>query len=310
MSETIRIGTRASKLALWQANHVAGLLQKGGLSTEIVAMETKGDKILNTPFSEIGTKGLFTEELEEKLLTGEIDIAVHSAKDMQSELPEGLEILSFTRREEANDVVISFDKNFTLNDQSRDWMIGTSSTRRRAVLRHYYPHLQVTDARGNLQTRMRKMEEGKFHAMILAFAGVHRMNYDEYIVEKLPLTIFTPAVGQGSIAVESSSTVKKEKRDLVRRLTNDLETEYCLLSERAFLRKLQGGCSIPVFALAQLEGEHVKIEGGVISLDGTQMVRDSVRDIKQNAAQAGTRLAEIIYGNGGDHILAEIKKER
>lgn len=310
MSEKVRIGTRGSKLALWQAHYIAELLQKGGLQTEVIPMETKGDKILNAPFAEIGTKGLFTEELEEKLKSGEIDIAVHSAKDMQSELAEGLEIISYTEREEANDVVVSFDKKFSLLDSNTEVLVGTSSTRRRAILKHYYPHVKVTEARGNLQTRMRKMEEGNFHAMLLAYAGVHRMNYDEFIVEKLPLTVFTPAVGQGSIAIESSSTVEKNKREIIRRLTNDTKTEYCLLAERAFLKKLQGGCSIPVFALATLEGEHVKIEGGIISLDGKQMIRESVRGKKEDADRSGIELAEKIVDMGGDKILKEIKEVR
>lgn len=307
MDQMVRIGTRGSKLALWQAYHIADLLQKGGMKTEIVTMETKGDKILDTPFAEIGTKGLFTEELEEKLKSGEIDIAVHSAKDMQSELGEGLEIISYTQREEANDVVVSFDKKFTLSD-AKDVLVGTSSTRRRAILKHYYPHIQVTEARGNLQTRMKKMEEGKFHAMLLAYAGVHRMNYNEFIVAKLPLDVFTPAVGQGSIAIESSSSVKKDKRELIRKLTNDVETEFCLRAERAFLRKLQGGCSIPVFALAHLEGGELLIEGGIISLDGKEMIREKIGRKKEEAEQLGIELADKIFGMGGDKILKEINK--
>ena len=305
MSETVRIGTRGSKLALWQAHYIAELLHKGGLKTEIVTMETKGDKILDTPFAEIGTKGLFTEELEEKLNAGEIDIAVHSAKDMQSELGEGLEIISYTKREEANDVVVSFDKKFSLSE-ANEVLVGTSSTRRRAILKHYYPHVKVTEARGNLQTRMRKMEEGKFQAMLLAYAGVHRMNYNEYIVAKLPLDVFTPAVGQGSIAIESSSSVKREKREFIRKLTNDVETEFCLRAERAFLRKLQGGCSIPVFALARLEKEKLVIDGGIISLDGKEMIRENLSRKKEEAEQLGIQLADKIFSMGGDRILKEI----
>jgi hydroxymethylbilane synthase len=309
MSEVIRIGSRGSKLALWQTHHIADLLHKGGLKTEIVTMETKGDKILSAPFAEIGTKGLFTEELEDKLKAGEIDIAVHSAKDMQSELGEGLELISYTKREDANDVVVSFDPKFSLSNKNAQVLVGTSSTRRRAILKHYYPHIEVTEARGNLQTRMKKMEEGKFQAMILAYAGVHRMNYNDFIVEKLPLTIFTPAVGQGSIAIESSSFVSKTKRDLIRKLTNDIETEYCLLAERAFLRRLQGGCSIPVFALAKLKGDVVEMEGGIISLDGKQMIREYMTGKKENADQIGVELAKKIEKLGGDKILMEIKNK-
>ena len=160
MSDTIKIGTRSSKLAMWQTEYIARLLNEGGLKTEIIQIETKGDKILNQPFAEIGTKGIFTEEIENKLVSGEIDIAVHSAKDMQSSLPNGLEILAFTEREEPCDVVVSLDKNFSLRDESKAILVGTSSARRRAMLKYYFPHVEVTDARGNLQTRFRKMEEG------------------------------------------------------------------------------------------------------------------------------------------------------
>jgi hydroxymethylbilane synthase len=307
MSELVRIGSRGSKLAMWQTHYIADLLNKGGLRTEIIAMETKGDKILNAPFAEIGTKGLFTEELEEKLKNGEIDIAVHSAKDMQTDLSGGLEIISYTKREEANDVLVSFDKSFSLENNNDGLLVGTSSTRRRATLLHYYPHIKVTEARGNLQTRMKKMEDGKFQAMILAYAGVHRMDYDQFIVAKLPLNIFTPAVGQGSIAIESSKVVSKEKRDLIRKLTNDAETEYCLLTERAFLKTLQGGCSIPIFALANLEGDNIIMDGGIISLDGKDMIRERIVAKKENAVESGMQLAERIFGLGGDKILKEIK---
>ncbi|MBX9850167.1 MAG: hydroxymethylbilane synthase [Cytophagaceae bacterium] len=308
MNETIKIGTRGSKLALWQAQYVAALLQKGGFKTELVTIETKGDKILNAPFAEIGTKGLFTEELEYKLIAGEIDIAVHSAKDMQSELQSGLNIIAFTKREEANDVLVSFDKNFSLANKDAELVVGTSSTRRRATLMHCYPHVKIVDARGNLQTRMKKMEDGKFQAMILAYAGVHRMNYHEFIVSKLPLNIFTPAVGQGSIAIESSDTVSSQKREQIRKLINDEETENCLLAERAFLRTLQGGCSVPVFALARLEGNKIHIEGGIISLDGKRVIREKMTGEKSAADNLGTILAEKIFVSGGKEILEDIKR--
>jgi len=306
MSHKIRIGSRSSLLALWQTNYIADLLKANGWETEIITMETKGDKVLTAPFAEIGTKGLFTEELEEQLKTGQIDIAVHSAKDMQTDLGEDLDIIAYTEREESNDVLVSFDKNFTL--EKADGIVGTSSTRRKAILRHYFPNVATTEARGNLQTRIKKMEEGKYKAMILAYAGMHRMNYNEYIVQKLPLDIFTPAVGQGSIAIESSHKVAEEKRKAIRQITNHPHTEYCLLTERSFLRTLQGGCSIPVFGLATLKGDTVSMTGGVISLDGTNMIRESIKGSKEQAEQLGRQLAEQILQLGGDKILADIKK--
>jgi hydroxymethylbilane synthase len=302
---TIRIGTRGSKLALWQANYIAGLLNTAGADTEIITIETKGDKILNAPFAEIGTKGLFTEELEIKLRSQEIDIAVHSAKDMQSDLGEDLTILAFTAREDANDVLVSYKKNISFTD--KNLIIGTSSTRRRAIIRHHYPHIELRDARGNLQTRMKKMEDGQFDGMILAYAGVHRMNYNQYIVQKLPLNIFTPAVGQGSIAIESAVSLSEEKKKIIRNTVNDPSTETCLLTERAFLRTLQGGCSIPVFGLARLEGNMIHLSGGVLSLNGKTMIRDDIQGARKDAEKIGVELAEKILGMGGEKILEEIR---
>jgi hydroxymethylbilane synthase len=303
--EKIRIGTRGSKLALWQANYIAGLLNAAGAGTEIITIETKGDKILNAPFAEIGTKGLFTEELEIKLRSQEIDIAVHSAKDMQSDLGEDLSILAFTAREDANDVLVSYKKDISFTD--KNLIIGTSSTRRRAIIRHHYPHIALKDARGNLQTRMKKMEDGQFDGMILAYAGVHRMNYDQYIIQKLPMNIFTPAVGQGSIAIESSVSLSEEKKKIIRNAVNDLATEICLLTERAFLRTLQGGCSIPVFGLARLEGNMIHLTGGVLSLDGKTMIRDDIRGERKEPEKLGVELAEKILMMGGDKILEAIR---
>lgn len=305
----IKIGTRGSKLALWQAFYIKGILDKAGLESEILPIETKGDKNLNVPFSEIGTKGVFTEELEEKLKSGEIDIAVHSAKDMQSELPEGLELIAYTKRENPSDVLVSLDKSFSL-DKPGVKLIGTSSTRRRAILKHYYPETEVTDARGNLQTRFKKLEDGQFQAMILAYAGVHRMELDEYIVQHLPLHIFTPAVGQGSIAIEAAKNLSSEKRNKLRALLNDQETEFSLLAERSFLRKMEGGCSIPSFGLAILENGKLIMTGGVISLDGKEIVREKTIGSPENAVEVGLTLANQVLKGGGDKILAEIKKHK
>ena len=305
--QKIRIGTRSSKLALWQAHYIESLLQKGGLETEIITMETKGDLILNQPLSEIGTKGLFTEELEVKLVSGEIDIAVHSAKDMQSELNDGLEIIAFTEREKPNDVLVSFDKNFSLQNSSAEIIVGTSSTRRKAVLKRNYPHIKIVDCRGNLQTRFRKMEEGQYQAMLLAYAGVHRMGYDDHIVKLFSLEEFTPAVGQGSIAIEISTSLDSQKKEKIRALINHTETEYCLLSERAFLKKLQGGCSVPIFALASYNVNTLNLHGGIISLDGKDLISESVSGVAQNAIALGEKLADTLLEKGGGIILENIK---
>ncbi len=206
VKKTIKIGTRNSKLAMWQAEHVQRLLESNGFATEIIAIETKGDKILHKAISKIGSKGVFTEELEEMLHTGKVDMAVHSAKDMASTLPNGLELIAYTKREKEHDVVVSYNSDFKL-DSADKWLVGTSSTRRIAMLKHYYPNIRTTNMRGNLQTRMRKLEEGQCDALLLAYAGVHRMGFEDYIVEHLSVEEFTPQAGQGSMTIEVSTEI-------------------------------------------------------------------------------------------------------
>lgn len=301
----IKIGTRGSKLALWQAYYIEELLQADGIETEIVVIETKGDKILDKALSKIGSKGVFTEELEIALRNGSIDIAVHSAKDLQSSLADDLPVIAFTEREVVNDVLVSFDKNI---DLSKELIVGTSSTRRVALLKHYYPHVKVVDMRGNLQTRFQKLKDGNCQAMILAYAGVHRMNLDEHIVYHFPTDTFVPPVGQGSVAIQSSLSISEEKRAKVRSLCNDQKTEYCLLAERAYLKKLEGGCSIPVFGNAILEENQVKLVGGIVSLDGQELLKETVIGSTENPSKIGQELASKISALGGTEILAEIKK--
>ncbi len=301
----IKIGTRGSKLALWQAYYIEELLQADGIKTEIVIIETKGDKILDKALSKIGSKGVFTEELETALRDGTIDIAVHSAKDLQSSLADDLPIIAFTEREVVNDVLVSYDKNI---DLSQEIIVGTSSTRRVALLKHYYPHVKVVDMRGNLQTRFKKLENGDCQAMILAYAGVHRMNLEEHIVFKFPTDTFVPPVGQGSVAVQSSHSTTEEKREKVRALCNNPQTEYCLLAERAYLRTLDGGCSIPVFGNAILAGNQVTLEGGIVSLNGQELLKESLTLDKNKAEQLGEELAHKISNLGGKKILEDIRK--
>lgn len=303
----IKIGTRGSRLALWQAYYVQNLLEKGGLFTEIVIIETKGDQILDRSLSKIGSKGVFTQELEDQLRDGRIDIAVHSAKDLQSELDDDLELIAFMERERVNDVLVSHDTSLSLGSGA-SFVVGTSSTRRVALLKHFYPHIRTVDMRGNLQTRLRKLEEGQCDAILLAFAGVHRMEYDSLISEHLSLNEFTPAVGQGSVAIECSQEMKKEKREKVRALLNHPDTETCLLAERAFLRRLQGGCSVPVFGLASLENETVSMTGGVVSLDGQQLLKHTVNGLASAPQNVGIQLAELLLAAGAADILTQIKQ--
>lgn len=303
----IRIGTRSSRLAVWQAEHIQTLLQSGGVSSELVLIETKGDQVLDRSLSKIGSKGVFTQELEDQLRAGTIDIAVHSAKDLPSSLSEGLSIIAFTERELTNDVLVSRDKSLSLTS-GREFTIGTSSTRRVAMLKHFCPHITTVDMRGNLQTRLRKLDEGQCDALLLAFAGVHRMGYDDLIVEHLPVAEFTPAVGQGSIAIEIADTLAIDKIDAVRQLTNHSLTEACLRAERAFLARLEGGCSIPSFALARWADEQtINLTGGLVSLDGSQLLRQTFTGSLEEAPSLGHELAESILAQGGDVLLADIR---
>ncbi|WP_428655826.1 hydroxymethylbilane synthase [Runella sp.] len=303
----IKIGTRGSRLALWQAYYVENLLQKGGLTTEIVLIDTKGDQILDRSLSKIGSKGVFTQELEDQLRDGRIDIAVHSAKDLQSELDEDLQLIAFTERELVNDVLVSHNQTLLLGS-GEPFVVGTSSTRRVAMLKHFYPHIRTVDMRGNLQTRLRKLEEGQCDAILLAYAGVHRMEYDGLIAEHLSLNEFTPAVGQGSVAIECSQTLEVEKKDKIRVLLNHTDTETCLLAERAFLRRLQGGCSVPVFGLASSENDTVTITGGVVSLDGKQLLKQTQSGAASSPENVGNQLAELLLEQGAAEILVAIKQ--
>ncbi len=304
----IRIGTRSSRLALWQAEYIQQLLGAGGVTSELILIDTKGDQILDRSLAKIGSKGIFTQELEDQLRAGTIDIAVHSAKDLQSSLPPDLTIIAFTERERVNDVLVSRNKTLSLTS-GEQFTIGTSSTRRVAMLKHFCPHVTTVDMRGNLQTRLRKLDEGHCDALLLAYAGVHRMEYDDLIAEYLPVGEFTPAVGQGSVAIEASDTLGLDKLDAIRRLTNHEDTEVCLRAERAFLRRLEGGCSIPVFALATHTETGISLTGGMVSLDGGELLRETFAGPLPEAEQLGYQLAESLLAAGGDEILRGIRAQ-
>jgi hydroxymethylbilane synthase len=308
MDKLIRIGTRASKLAMWQAEHVAELIKPSGYRTEIIPMETKGDKILDVSIAKIGSKGVFTEEIEQMLHQGIIDIAVHSAKDLASDIHEDLELLAFTEREEVNDVVLSFRKGFTLANQEKV-RIGTSSTRRVAFLKHFYPHAEAVSIRGNLQTRIAKLQAGECDALLLAYAGVHRMGYDEMIVEKIETSYFVPAVGQGSIAIECHKKLKFEKKEVIERWVNHAPTEDCIRAERAFLKTLHGGCSIPAFGYAHYEDQLITLKGGIISLDGQQVVKVKKSGSPDDFRELGEAVGNEVLRTGGREILQQIREK-
>lgn len=303
----IKIGTRGSKLALWQAYHVRDLLKNQGVDSEIITIETKGDKILDVTIAKIGSKGVFTEEIEEQLSDGRIDIAVHSAKDMQSSLPEGFELIAFGEREKSHDVLVSH-KAIDLNQ--KDLVLGTSSTRRLAFLQKYYGHVSTVPVRGNLQTRIQKMKDGVCDALWLAYAGAHRMEYDDMIVHEFDPAKFVPAVGQGSIAIEVYKSLDQDKKDVVRQAVNHEPSEKCLIAERSFLKKMDGGCSIPVYGLATIENDVLTLFGGIISLDGKTVVEKSCCSTTNAAQKVGETLGEYILENGGREILEDIRKHQ
>lgn len=306
----IRIGTRSSRLAVWQAQYIQTLLEQGGLSTELVFIETKGDLVLDRSLAKIGSKGVFTQELEDQLRTGTIDIAVHSAKDLPSNMASDLSIIAFTEREQPNDVLVSRNKTLSLRG-GHAFLIGTSSTRRVAMLKHFCSHLSTVDMRGNLQTRIRKLDEGQCDALLLAYAGVHRMGYDDLIVEYLPVNEFTPAVGQGSVAIQiATDALKSETIETLVRLINHEPTAVCLRAERAFLARLEGGCSIPSFALARWTDEQtVSLTGGLVSLDGNQLLRETFTGPPEESSALGHSLAEATLERGGDKLLQAIREQ-
>lgn len=301
----IKIGTRGSRLALWQAYYIQDLLQAGGATTEIVIIETKGDQILDRSLSKIGSKGVFTEELESQLRSGAIDIAVHSAKDVQSTLPDDLTLVAFTERENTADILVS---DLPMVDPAKPLVIGTSSTRRVALLKRFYPHWTIVDMRGNLQTRIAKMREGICDALLLAYAGVHRMGYHELIRYTFPE--FIPPVGQGTVAIEMSRHAPAELQQFVRQACNDPQTEACLLTERAYLQRLEGGCSIPSFGYAQWKDGQIVFRAGLVSLDGSQFLDQTITlESPEEGPARAHALAEEILNQGGAEILQSIRSQ-
>jgi len=307
-----KIGTRSSKLAVWQAEHIAQTLQNAGFTTELVLFETVGDKQLEVSIAKIGSKGVFTQELELALFEGSIDVAVHSAKDLQSTLPEGLEIIAFTERELANDVVVSYNPDFRLVTAPVGTIVGSSSTRRRAMLRKLYPHLTLVEMRGNLQTRFRKLEEGQAEAILLAYAGVKRMGLEKFIVEHLPTDTFVPPAGQASIALEIASSLGMDKQAALKLHCNNTQTEIAIKNERTFLKAMDGGCSIPVFAHAYFESDTLVLHAGISSLDGNTIIADKIKLSSSEFTNtlAAETLANEILAKGGAAILKEIKQQQ
>lgn len=302
------VGTRSSQLALWQADFVIGELAKKypELVVEKRLMTTKGDKILNAPLAKIGGKGLFTKELETAMLEGEIDIAVHSLKDMPVVVPEGLVITAITQRADPGDAFVS-SKYESFQQLPAGAKVGTSSLRRKAQLLHARPDLQIEDLRGNVNTRLRKMEEENFDGIILACAGLKRLGFGDKIRQVLPRTMCLPAVGQGALAIECRQA-DKETRELLEFL-NDKCTRLCTEAERGFLATVEGGCQVPVGVHAVSAEAGIRVEAVIASLDGSTLLRDALEAEVKNAQEAravGVNLAEKLLARGGREILRSI----
>jgi len=308
MMRKIVIGTRGSKLALWQTEFVKGRLSQifPELEFEIRIIKTKGDKILDSPLSKIGDKGIFTREIEVQLLNREIDIAVHSLKDLPTKLPDGLIIGAVTEREDVRDVLIS-KNNLKLTELPQNSIIATGSLRRKAQLLHLRSDFQFVDLRGNIDTRFKKFDESNWNGMVLAYAGVKRMNYTDRVSEVISTDFILPAVGQGAIAVEIRESDEKIF-ELVRKI-NHQETELATRAERALLKYLEGGCQIPIGAFAFVSNGKIKLSAMVSNFDGSFLVRDSIEDdVNENVEELGFKLAEKLLEQGASKILDEIRK--
>ncbi len=310
--DRIIIGTRGSKLALWQAEWVKSELKKINphLQIELKKIKTTGDKILDVPLAKVGGKGLFVKEIEEGLLRKEVDIAVHSMKDVPTELPEGLHLVAIAEREDPRDVFISQrSKNGSQRFKSflelpEGAVIGTSSLRRSCQLLSLRPDLRIVELRGNLDTRIKKLDSGQFDAIILALAGVKRLGWSERITEVLPLDISLPAIGQGAIGIECR--IDDEFINNLISPINHIETSICVKTERAFLRRLEGGCQVPIAANARIMNGRLIIEGLVGSLDGKTIIRSRMEGDINEYESTGIKLAEDLLSKGANMILDEV----
>ena len=296
------LGTRGSKLALQQSTWVQARLKElaPDVQVSIQRIQTSGDKILDVPLAKIGGKGLFVKEIEEALLRGEIDLAVHSMKDVPTQLPEGLDILCMPPREDPRDALISHQA-VSFDQLKPGARVGTSSLRRQAQLLYHRPDLTIEMLRGNLDTRLRKLREGRYDAIVLAAAGLQRLEWAQEVTEYLPTERSLPAIGQGALGIEG-------RRDdvFVRTLLSKLEyppTRTAVLAERALLRRLEGGCQVPIAAHARLKGERLELEGLIASVDGHRVVRDRVEGPAGDPQALGIQLAERLLAQGGDEIL-------
>src|SRR3990172_5909069 len=308
MTRELNIGTRGSQLALYQANWVKNRLMEAHpqLNVSLVTIKTTGDKIQDAPLAKIGGKGLFVKEIEEALLERKVDLAVHSIKDVPTEFPEGLRLSAITKRESPLDVLIS--RNGTgLKALPKGARIGTSSLRRQAQLLHFRNDFEMIPLRGNLDTRLRKLGELNLDGIVLAMAGVKRLGLEARITEVLPVEISLPAIGQGALGIETRKNDKVVEERI--RFLNDQASAITVTAERAFLKKLEGGCQVPIAAFATIQNTVLHIDGLVGTTDGKQLIRHSLEGPLERAESIGTELADILLGKGEKEILDEIYRQ-
>jgi hydroxymethylbilane synthase len=303
----IRIGTRASQLALAQALWVRNRISDRypDAKVEIVKIKTRGDRIIDRPLSNIGGKGLFVKEIEEALKRDDIDVAVHSLKDVPAEIPDELHIGIIPEREDPHDVIISRN-NIALDHLPQSSSIGTSSLRRTAQLLHYRPDLNIISLRGNLDTRLRKLHTEDLQAIVVAAAGLRRVGLNERITQSLPIGIMVPAIGQGALGLELRRDNHKVKSFLA--FLDHYPTRIAIEAERSFLRELRGGCELPVGAHAMLDGKVVHLDALVASPDGKRVFRNSMEGTADEAGLIGARLAKMLLGSGARQIIDDIHK--
>lgn len=306
MKTKIVIGSRGSELALWQANFIKRELEKRNknLLAEIRIIKTKGDKILDVALSKIGDKSLFTKELENQLLKRKIDLAVHSLKDLQTQLPDDLKLAAVSKRHSVEDVLIARKKGITLEKLKENAVVATGSLRRRCQLLHLRPDIKVVELRGNVPSRIEKFLNSDWDAIILARAGVERLNLKKHISSYINIHEILPAVGQGALGIETH-----KENDFINEILlslHDEDTYKAVIAERALLRKLEGGCQVPIGAYAQVKPNGLFLEAMVGSLDGTLTFRKKIRGSKNNPEQIGKKLANDLLKAGAKEILDEI----
>jgi len=299
----LRIGSRGSQLALWQANHISALLRSRGHEVEIEIIHTTGDKITDVALAKVGTKGMFTKEIEEALAAEKVDLAVHSLKDLPTELPKGFEIAAITERQDPRDALCS--KNYSsIEDLPNGARVGTSSLRRQAQLKAIRPDLDIHPLRGNVDTRLRKLEQGEYDAIILASAGLKRLGKTELVKQIIPAEIMCPAAGQGALGIEIREGDAKTRELLA--FLNDPNARAATMCERALLNSLGGGCQVPIGAFAEVHDGRLHLDSIVADPDGSKLLRDSRDGNTEDAESVGNEAGASLLKRGGDQILEAV----